>query len=602
MNKTRFIENYITSLNERTRKETSGIKVGFDWIISNLAIAKGYISVRRPFYIKPDDETATTKTEAEFGVDFSFYNPEDKELIIFTLKDEELNNKNWCKNKFDSDIRMAAAPKLDNIDWDINSVKVILAYNKDDDNTGIQLFENLTKTLGNTIYDNISLNFDRWNIGRITAEVEQYLLNPDLLPQHLTGLFEYICSQFKDFDYGTNEWEQQLIPNWKRFLKQILEEPLDIKKLRLIAVVLIILQNYKQDKPNAKIGWIDLVEWAVIELWNNYKNLKDNIEKTAVIDLWSSLYIGELEQYFNEQYETLTSENSFNQVDRRYHNLASIINANSSLWHLGRLGILNISPQEFLLQSDENIGVFKEWVTKWSNLTIKFLRNNSSSAFRPLIDLHHIELFLTWLTLWQSGNEDEIFMWLSELENRLMIRRASPESTIPFIEAGNNLELVAEYMASNEKPVEYVDSSSYLLLMILELCFTITNEEQRNELLNRYMNRVINGKFYDNDENKDSTKINLLGWVPPENWSEKILNGRVYEGISVSTHNFNNIEAKEKNLMQNIEEFVKNTREKDCFTVNLAIPSSIYILACIKNKSPLPSEFWRAQIWGPPEE
>ena len=384
-------------------------------------------------------------------------------------------------------------------------------------------------------------------------------------------------------------------------MKKILEEPLDIKKLRLVAVVLIILQNSQQDKPNAKIGWIDLVEWAVLELWNNYKNLEDEIEKRAVFDLWSFLYVGELEQYFNEQYEVLTLEHSLNQVDGRYHNLAAIINANSAYWHLGRLGILNISPQEFLLQSEENFDVFKQWVSKWSILAIKFLKNNPST-FRPLIDLHHIELFLTWLTLWQSGNEDEIFMWLSELENRLMIRRVKPESTVPFIEAGNNLELVAEYLASNEKPAQYVDSSSYLLLMILELCFSITDVEKRNNLLNRYMDRIVKGKFYKEDEDKDSTKINLLGWVPPEDWSEKILNGRVYEGISVSTHNFNNIEDKEKSLVQNIEEFVINTRSKDGFTVNLAIPSSIYILACIKNKSPLPPEFWRAQIWGPPNE
>ena len=37
---TSFLSNYLTSLLERTRKEKKGIKIGFDWVIYNLAIAK----------------------------------------------------------------------------------------------------------------------------------------------------------------------------------------------------------------------------------------------------------------------------------------------------------------------------------------------------------------------------------------------------------------------------------------------------------------------------------------------------------------------------------------------------------------------------------
>ena len=37
----------------------------------------------------------------------------------------------------------------------------------------------------------------------------------------------------EDFDYGTEEWAHQLIPNWRNFLNVALQNPIDERKLKL---------------------------------------------------------------------------------------------------------------------------------------------------------------------------------------------------------------------------------------------------------------------------------------------------------------------------------------------------------------------------------
>lgn len=220
-----FLTDYICSLLERTRVEKDTIKLGFDWLIYQIALASNWLPVRLPFFRQAGDGTIKTKTEPEFGVDLSFLLPSKQELYIFVLKDEILNNKNWISHGFDRDIRMAAAPDLQLQGLEsVNLVKVILAYNKDEDQTGIKLYNQLIASLPTKIGDNVSLSFERWNLTKIVEEIESHLMSPELLPQHLSGQFRYICLQVRDFDYGSEQWEQQLIPNWRNFLNLALQE------------------------------------------------------------------------------------------------------------------------------------------------------------------------------------------------------------------------------------------------------------------------------------------------------------------------------------------------------------------------------------------
>ena len=339
---TTFLSNYLTSLLERTRKEKNGLKVGFDWVIYNLAVAKNWNPVRLSFFRSPPPETPKPKSEAERGIDFAFLRENSEELIIFVLKDEALTNRNWNQHSFDADLRMASTVDLQRMGLDsIEKVSIILAYNKDEDGTGIQLFEQTTNSLGNTRGDGIELTFERWNLTKLTDEVEDNLLTPDLIPQHLSSALQYICLQVGDFDFGSVEWKNQLVPQWKYFLGKVLEHPIDERRLRLVPVSLMIINEYRKNTPNSYPGWIDLIEWAVLALWNVYCDLQTEDLKSIVSDVWINFYVEELEQYFTEIQDALTTEHGLTGRGNPSGRLGAILDAYIAYWHLGRLGILN---------------------------------------------------------------------------------------------------------------------------------------------------------------------------------------------------------------------------------------------------------------------
>ena len=209
-NFTSFLSNYLTSLLERTRVEKRGLKIGFDWVIYNLAIAKNWTPVRLPFFREPSPETPKTKSEAELGIDFAFLHDNSKELVIFVLKDEALNNSNWKQHNFYTDLQMASTVDLEQLGLEsIKKINIILAYNKDEDRIGIQHFEQTTRSFGKTRLDGVALFYERWNLTKLTEEIESNLLTPELIPQHLSSALQYICLQVGDFDFGSPEWENE---------------------------------------------------------------------------------------------------------------------------------------------------------------------------------------------------------------------------------------------------------------------------------------------------------------------------------------------------------------------------------------------------------
>ena len=597
-NFTSFLSNYLTSLLERTRAEKRGLKIGFDWIIYNLAIAKNWIPVRLPFFREPSPEIPKTKSEAELGIDLAFLKDNGKELFIFVLKNKALNNSNWRQHDFYADLQMASTVDLQQLRLkSVRKVNIILAYNKDEDKTGIQLFEQATGSFGEARRDGVVLVYERWNLTKLTEEVESNLLTPELIPHHLSSALQYICLQVGDFDFGSIEWKDQLLPQWKYFLNKVLEQPIDERKLQLVPISLLIIHRYKKDTPNGYPGWIDLIEWAMLALWDTYRDLQKIKLKNIVVNIWVQLYIGELDRYFTEIQDALTTEHGLAERESTISQLGAIQDAYTAYWHLGRLGILNYAPQEFMDTREQDKEIFENHVSRNAEWLTQFLRSNPA-ILRPLLDIHHVELFLQWLIFWQANYQKEIYEWLGVLENHLLTRRTKI-SGLPFIEARNRMDLVAEFAATSKRPAEFTDKSSYLMLMILELCFSL-KEDQRDELLERYFEQIIKGVGEDGQP-LGSNKIDLIGWAPPTDWDERILHEGVTDGTAIMTANFELPSDNQRPLAEKIRDFVKQCREKFPPKVSLKVPRAVLILACIKHQSPLPPEFWRANIFAQEE-
>lgn len=354
--KTSFVKYYIRSLAERTRVEKTGTKFGFDWIIYNLALADELVPVRLPFFRSGPAEISKTKTEVEFGVDLAFLSQNRASLTVFVLKDEELTNANWKAHDFDPDIRAATTVDLSASELkDVRDVRIILAYNKDEDHAGVELYERLTNSLSR---GDVRLSFERWNLTKLTEEVKGKLLTPSLLPQRFFSLFSYICAQFGDFHYGSDEWTKQLIPNWRRFLEDTLKDNTDERTVRLIPVALLILRELGGTNPTAEIGWIDLVEWAVLAAWQVHQTTTKKDVKDAVYQMWINFYLVELERFYAAHSSELAREHSL-EIIRTGGYLDAVAAAASAFWHVGRLGILAMSFSELLpkkLQKNKRLG------------------------------------------------------------------------------------------------------------------------------------------------------------------------------------------------------------------------------------------------------
>ena len=604
-----FLLEYIRSLNERSRFEKSGFKNGLDWLILELGIQKGWLSFRTPFSIGKEQKLKS-KSEGEFGIDIAFLSKNKRNLYIFVIKDEKLNNHNFTEANFDKDLRKAASPKMNQEGLEkVQKVIIITAYNKEEDRNGIELYENLINEFPDQFGSKAQYKrvFRRWNINRIVEEVKNSLLTPELLPNQLISQFRYICSQIKDFDYCSKEWLYQLEPNWKNFVEIVLGNDINENKINLLALSIYILKDSWKSEEKSHAGWIDLLEWAMLALWRRYYNLsdtkQDKIIKNQIFNVWIKIYLIELEMYFVTVDPVLRTQHGLSLGNLQYDmNFIPINDAFRVFWHMGRLGLLSLAPQDIDFGDDAK-EVLEDRIKKYADLMTYLIRANPASS-RPLMDIHHIELFLLWLVLYQAGRENVISLWLNELENYLSIRRFSKSVNLPFIQSNNDMDSLIELMLKDDVNVESEESSSYLLLMLIELCFSVRNIEQRDNLIKRFLNRLVkgirdDGEVYKKQNKSSKERIDLLSWSPPKNWEEKILSSSLArEGIGVTTGNFEKYDNSiTEPLPERIESFVNSMRNKFPFEYPKKLPLSVCILACIKHKSPLPPELWRSTIF-----
>lgn len=596
---TTFLTYYVQSLGERTRDEKRGTRFGFDWIIYNLALNAGWTPYRLPFMRNGPNDTSKTKTEAEFGIDLAFLSDDRKILRIFVLKDEVLSNQNWGANSFDVDIRNASTPDLRGAGLEaVECVEVILAYNKDEDHTGIRLFENLTNGLGSKVGDHVRLRFDRWNLTRIVEEVQRGLLTPALLPQKFFSQFSYICAQFADFRHGSDEWASQLVPNWHAFLKVLLSDRADERCIRLLPVALLILREAGRESPTLETALLDLTEWGVLAAWEVARTSKKQDLRTEVMSLWIEYYLVELEKYYSVHSDALAVPFSLdNRIGGGF--VDTIATAVLAHWHIARIGILAVSYFEVLPSDDSHLEAQRYDALVSVSNCLTGLCNGNPSCLRPLIDLHHLELFLTWGTLKQVGREADITNLVRMLVHRLTMRRFG-HAEIPFIEGHNSLALILEYVASGTKPHEFCDTSSVYLTCLLELICSF-EPTSRNQLLSHTYRRLVQARSDEGDQINDTEPIDLMLWIPPEDWGEKVLTQSLaHEGecATIRLGRFGNEMLTGEEIYDHIRKIVVETRRKRNFSYPKDIPYAVVLLACIKHRSPLPPEFWRRSVFG----
>lgn len=583
---TSFVTYYLQNLKERTRRERSGTKWGIDWIAYNIGLARFGKPVRLPFLRHGSEGFPKSKSEAEFGVDISFVSTDGSELTVFVLKDEPLKNSTWITNDFEGDLRRAMAPDLSLPGLeDVRTVTVILAYNKDEQQNGVEAYERLIATAPTKVADTVALKFKRWNLSELVDQTIQHLLSPSILPERFFGQLSYLAAQASDFTHGSDKWELQLIPNWKRFLDDVLNEADGARAPELIPVALIIIRQHSAANPSGETGWIDLIEWAMLALWSKDRRRPDPAVHRVVERFWNDFYVPELRRFYQAHVPALTVEHSIDQLASAT-SVGVIAAAQVAYWHIARLGILSLAVAGQDTNDDERQERLAE-IADW----LVMLVNANESVLRPVLDVEHIQLFLMFEMLRNAERTQEMAVIVRALEAKLALRRMT-QGEVPFIDGDNSLENVLEQVATRPQQALVNDSSSYFLLTLMEMC-CVFESSIRDDLLGRIHRHLILGAA-DVGEPGDREPLDLISWIAPRDWTDLVLDG-VVSGESVIVHRFGESrDVTGAEIFEGLRKAVVQLQKAEAVEIPSTVPLGVLVLAALKHKMPLPGILWRS--------
>ncbi len=586
-----FVTRYLGSLMERSRTEKSGTKWGIDWVVYNLGLVMYGKPIRLPFIRQPGDSMAKSKTEAEFGTDESFLSADGKELIIFVLKDEALTYKTWISNGFEDDLKRATYPDLDAAELsEVKSVRIILAYNSDEDQNGLTAYERFVSNQPRSLRDTVTLCYERWNLSDLVDLTLQHVLNPALLPQTFFGQITYLSALFAELRHGSDAWQAQLVPGWHRFVEDVLSQGSGERGVALLPVALIILREHGSANKSFETGWLELVEIAALALWRKSLLSNDPRLQAQVIDFWNGFYVQELYRFYSTHIEVLSTENSIDRIAGPAY-VGAVAAGTVAHWHLGRLGLLAYSLTE-RRGGDENgmVQARRALLHEVSNWTVQLL-NANHAGYRPLLDIHHIEWFLTVFTLFQARRQRELNPLMRELVERLYVRRRE-HSELPFLDGSNSLDNVFEHVATMGEDSQIEVGSSAFVLMLMELSFFLPKEEC-TEMLAFIHSHLVLGAEGTGDGPKMKS-LHLVSWIPPSDWAQGVLEGDVEDGEAVTIRPFSNDHNVNGEVVANgLQNLIRQMRAVSGFPDQLPVPMAALILACIRYQLPLPPELWR---------
>jgi hypothetical protein len=594
-----FLSRYLRSLREETRQEKTGKKYGFDHIVLKLAEADNLVPLRMAYFREGPEELPKPKKEPEHGVDLKVISRDGKVLTVFVLKGVKLTYKNWTAHKFDEDLRRASAQDLRAEELSlVETVKIILVYNQDDDAAGIEAYNKLVGGLPDHLKGGVSVQYERWNLTILTEKVlEKLISSPALVPENFFKPFSYICWQVGDFTHGSEHWQTVLIPDWKEFLKSLLSERAGEREVGLVSVVLIILRSHGRDHPSWETGWIEMVEWAVLEVWNAASRFDDEKGRGAAFELWITFYINSLEDYYDKNGHLLAVEDSLSIGGG--NEFAEIVGSFQAFWHLGRLGILALGFEE-VLRSMDGDPEQSDWVEKVRGALIKTIDwiigmlNANVAGKRPMLDCHHIQLFLLWRVLWYACREDEFLAVAAHLHELLVIRRFGLGG-VRLIDQSNSWESVLEFVATETAPSEAFGKSSYLLQMLIEILVG-TSAEGGKQLAHAFHLHLIEGKGDDGETLKFPERVEPMSWIPSEDFVRRMFEGTAPssgECVSISYHFDNQAADPVEAFAEEVRRFVSETRSVSPKIEAERVPLGVFMLACLRHDSPVPPEMWR---------
>ena len=154
-------------------------------------------------------------------------------------------------------------------------------------------------------------------------------------------------------------------------------------------------------------------------------------------------------------------------------------------------------------------------------ILIKELIENNSSFFRPILDNHSIPILMIVKFLIENEETDYAVNYIKKVLNNVALIKKNSHR-LP--ELRNNLDSLIEFCATNNKPENYIDSSSYLINILFEISVSL----EKQDIFNEYW------EFFSKNE------LRLLTYFPPENIVENehiIFQKELFEEGSTDVYN-----------------------------------------------------------------
>lgn len=334
---------------------------------------------------------------------------------------------------------------------------------------GIQsTYENFIKTTESNL---TNTSFDRWDIGRLTTLFMDNLFGPYLLPDDKTtrafnrvlinlDIVQGISSDFREllgYILNKEEWTigRGVIP--RRWLHRF-------ESLKLVSLIV-----YSESKRHENLDICKRhLTHLVLYFWHwILKNKLDKRKKViAVFDQVLGFYQLMLKEYFDKTIPlALEKDGLYFPNGGAYEQIGYTCRTHDFNFMLTYM----LSLSSFDSEKDKKAA---------SKLLSRCLSQNPVCA-KPLLDIHSLPIvnIVNAFVKWDEIEEARIY-----LRNVIGYVQLGKENYNRLPDASNNIQNLIKYYSTGTKPVYYSDSTSSLIVVLLELLYLLKMEEDYIQL------------------------------------------------------------------------------------------------------------------------
>jgi len=438
----------------------------------------------------------TSHGQPEYGKDIIATKTEKdgiEKLYIFQLKagdDGDIDTRVFCKQDGvrESLLQAKYAGFKDSSIPNLNKLpkKIILAHNGELKSN----FRNLFNGFIEDEFISAGIEFEQWDIFKLTELFSKYLLNEYLLVKlELLNLFKKSLAFLDVPEYDFRHFKLLVDKSLKSYPKYT---PRNIRKIiSTFCMIGAMILHYAKDADNLHSAK-DCLTYMLLKVWGwILEKNAINGKKIAISEFGKlhMIHFQMLELYFAKT--ILIAKEKDGLFSEKGGYFEKIGYPMRSLEYLAYL-IYHYQTYFLIITDNEK----RKKVTNDFKELVKTIIHNNSGCSRPLFDNHSVPIVLTLVFLIMNDEKDFAAKYLSDILNNIVLIKVMDGR---FPELTNNLDSLIGYCATGKRPENYTDESSYLINILFEFSVILEKKE-----------------FFDEFWEFLTKDLQLLVYFPPE--------------------------------------------------------------------------------------